>query len=138
MLFTLIVIMCFNLHTVLGIQAFYKKHPTNKANKTYLVVFHSVFHCCFTNFFSDQLDMAVFHFHKPTVSPLLLSRVCILFLHTFILPHFLFSKVEPDFLPSLCYSFFFSLQTCHALGCFFLGPSTPLPVTQYFQFTLLL
>lgn len=45
---------------------------------------------------------------------------------------------EPYFLSPLCFSFLFRLPTCLTLCCFFLRPSTPLPVTQYFQFTLLL
>lgn len=38
----------------------------------------------------------------------------------------------------LAVSFLFSLPTCPTLRSFFLRPSTPLAVTQYFQFTLLL
>lgn len=45
---------------------------------------------------------------------------------------------EPYFLSSLCFSFLLWLPTCLTRCCFFLRPSTPLPVTQYFQFTLLL
>lgn len=50
----------------------------------------------------------------------------------------LFSMALSPIFLHLCYSLFFSLETCLTLGCFFLRPSTPLPATQYFQFTLLL
>lgn len=45
---------------------------------------------------------------------------------------------EPYFLSPLCLSFLLLLSTCPTRCCFFLRLSSPLRVTQYFQFTLLL